>query len=123
MAILCVHGKGQSYCKECRSVYDKVYAENYQKKYYAWLSYNGCESCGFSHPFALEVHHLATEYKRYGRSQSANANKQDIINNKALILCGNCHNIFHGNYGGRMKSFPILSKEETIAVIKTAKEN
>ena len=114
---LCEHGLGSAYCKSCKSVYDSKYKDKRQEQYYVWLEFNGCATCGFSHRYALEVHHLATEYKRYGRSQSHIHNKEDVDNGLAIILCGNCHNIFHGLFGGKMKKFPKLTKDETSDLI------
>ena len=99
---LCEHGRGYSYCKECKSKYDLVYKEKRQEEYYKWLESTGCECCGFSHRYALEFHHLASEYKRYGRSQSHIHNRQDYDAGTGILLCGNCHNIFHGVFGVKL---------------------
>ncbi len=114
---LCKHGSGYSYCKPCKSEYDLEYKEKRQEAYYKWLESIGCECCGFSHRFSLELHHLASEYKRFGRSQSHGYNREDHALGTGILLCGNCHNIFHGIFGGKANPFPKLTKEDTIKLI------
>lgn len=117
----CEHGINAHKCKQCKTVYDKVYAANALRKYKDYISKQGCLVCGFNHPDALDTHHLASEYKRYGRSQSHQANVQDLESNKAVLLCCNCHSIFHGVFGGRIKPFPLLTADETKEVINLAR--
>ena len=115
---LCEHSIQFYSCKVCRAAYDVAYQEKRQQEYYEWLESIGCECCGFKHRYAIELHHLATEYKRYGRSQSHIQNKQDYNSGFGILLCGNCHNIFHGIFGGKSNPFPKMTKEETISLIK-----
>lgn len=116
--VLCEHGRGSSYCKQCKSEYDKIYSAASLKAYHTTLSKMGCLCCSFNIPTALHVHHLATEFKRYGRAQGSVANLQDLESNKAVVLCANCHDLFHGFYGGKNQPFPLLTKPEIIEVIK-----
>lgn len=115
---LCIHGLGASYCKGCKSDYDFAYKTKRQEEYYSWIESIGCECCGFSDRFALEFHHYAAKYKRYGRSQGHIHNRQDYESGTGLVLCGNCHNIFHGVFGGKANQFPELNKEQTVSVIR-----
>lgn len=118
----CIHKLASSKCKECKAIYDIQYNINAQIKYKKIISDIGCQACGFNHPNSLEVHHFAKEFKRYKRtSQSQSANVQDINNKTAIVLCANCHLIFHSSYGGRARKFPLLTLEETIEVISTSR--
>ena len=121
--IVCEHGKGSSFCKICKSDYDKTYSANSLKEYHDTLSKIGCLFCEFNIPTALHVHHLAKEFKRYGRSQGSVANLQDLESNKAVVLCANCHDLFHGFYGGKNKPFPLLTRDGIIEVIKEARNS
>ena len=78
----------------------------------------GCQSCGETHKGVLEVHHLAQEYKRFGRSQDMMYNLQDIRDNKAVVLCSNCHNKFHWHFGGKNQPFGTHTLESVLEVIK-----
>jgi len=113
----CQHGLATTLCKPCRAEYDRAYNERTLKEYKNYISGEGCAACGFNHPNALDVHHFATEYKRYGRSQSFVHNLQDLKADKAVILCANCHDLFHGAFGGKIKPFPLLDKEGTVDII------
>jgi hypothetical protein len=64
----------------------------------------------------LEVHHLHRDYKRYGRSQSAVANLQDLEKGTAVVLCANDHSLFHSHFGGKNASFPPQTKESVISI-------
>jgi hypothetical protein len=77
----------------------------------------GCCVCNETHPGILEVHHLSKEFKRYKRSQSLIHNIQDIEQEKAVVLCSNCHNLFHWHFGGKVKPFPEQTKQSTIDII------
>lgn len=109
-------------CTKCRKHYDRQRRENFQRNvYHVMLENNGCEACGFNHPRALEVHHLSKGDKRFAkngsRSQSLHYNKQDIEMGKAIILCANCHLLFHSHFGGRRADFPDQTKQSTIDII------
>jgi hypothetical protein len=83
----------------------------------AIIDKQGCIACGFNHPRAKEVHHLAPEFKRFGRSQELKYNLQDIEMGNAVVLCPTCHSLFHGAHGGKNQPFPLYTPEETVAVI------
>lgn len=78
----------------------------------------GCAACDFNHENAKEVHHLSSDYKRFGRSQDIKYNVEDINLGYAIVLCPNCHSLFHGAHGGKNKKFPLYTKEQTIEIIK-----
>ena len=74
-------------------------------KYKATLS---CESCGFSHPAAIQFHHKdeSTKDGEVSRMVNQNLNKKTILEEitKCEVLCANCHAIHHydeGYSGGR----------------------
>ena len=92
----CEHGGKPRTCKLCKKSYDVIYNARKQAEYKEFITERGCAACGFNHPNALDVHHFASEYKRYGRSQSGQHNIEDVIADKAVVLCANCHSIFHG---------------------------
>jgi hypothetical protein len=77
----------------------------------------GCAVCNNHHPGVLEVHHLSSSYKRYKRSQDLMYNVEDLKEGKAIVLCANCHNIFHYHFGGKNSKFPDQSRQSTIDVI------
>lgn len=109
------------YCKSCKSEYDKDRKARMLREYHTYLSNKGCVSCGERHHYTLEVHHLSKDYKRYGRAQAAQHNVEDIEDGKAVVLCGNCHNLFHGYFGGKVKPFPTQTIESTKAIIELAR--
>lgn len=113
----------RNFCLECASASNKNYNSKYHSAYKDYLKLNGCVVCKNNHPDVLEVHHYATEYKRYGRSQSRVHNLDDLLSNKAVILCANCHSLFHAIHGGKTQPFPLYSKEEMIMKIKQHMEN
>lgn len=117
----CEHGLNVHKCKPCKALYDKAYNAQTLQRYKDLISTIGCLVCGFNHPDALDVHHLSTTYKRYGRSQGHEANRQDLEDNKAVVLCCNCHSIFHGFFGGRVSQFPLLTASETKEIINLAR--
>lgn len=106
-----------SACKSCKSEYDKKRKAKLKEEYYQYLSKIGCLCCEEAHPFALEVHHLDSDYKRYGRSQGSVANRQDLENGLAVVLCASCHNIFHGHFGGKNQPFPTQTKESVREIV------
>lgn len=118
---VCEHDQEKSKCKQCKSIYDKKYSSSALYEHKEFISKQGCSSCGFSHPDALDVHHLASEYKRRGRSQSHQANIHDLKSGTAILLCCNCHSIFHGFFRGRIKPFPLLTALETKEIIDLAR--
>ena len=82
----------------------------------------GCLVCDEDHYACLEVHHLHSKYKRFGRSQDIVYNIEDIEMGHAVVLCANCHNLFHASFGGKNKAFPEMTKEETIVQILNFRE-
>jgi predicted nucleic acid-binding Zn ribbon protein len=110
-----------SFCKRCQSTYDKERKLKILTEYKQFLQNRGCAACGFNHPGALEVHHLFSEAKRFGRSQSNVYNKQDVENNVAIVLCANCHSIFHSFFGGKFAKFPKQTIESTVEIINNSR--
>lgn len=58
-----------------------------------------CECCNFPDSRALHFHHI-----------------NHTINNKTMILCANCHNIYH-SIVGRDKKSEVQSKEEVLRIL------
>lgn len=57
-----------------------------------------CSNCGFSHPAALDFHHLDQNLKSFNvsseiRFMSLEDLKKEI--SKCIVLCANCHRILH----------------------------
>lgn len=110
-------GKRTGLCYTC---YQKAYVikkreKNQEQK--KTLSSIGCLACGETNYACLEVHHRSTAYKRFGRSQGISYNIEDINLGTAVVLCANCHNIFHASFGGKNRPFPEVSPEETKKII------
>lgn len=108
-------------CRKCKSQYDRVYSKRRHLEYKLWIKEKGCVCCGFDHPDALEVHHLASKYKRFGTSQDKMYNVQDVDAGLAIVLCANCHLIFHSHFGGRSAGFGEQSIESTIDIINNSR--
>ena len=110
--------KGALRCKPCRAAVDSQRFERQMEERKNYLRFVGCCCCPEAHPSALEVHHLASEYKRYGRSQSWKYNKEDLEDGLAVVLCASCHNIFHGHFGGKNAPFPTQTKESVQEIVQ-----
>ena len=106
-----------NHCRDCVNLKIKNSISDMRDKQYLELSKYKCCACGFDNKYAKEVHHLATSYKRYGRSQDIRYNLQDVSLGTAVVLCSTCHSIFHGIHGGKNKKFPEYTKQETIDLI------
>lgn len=103
--------KLSSYCRECvRKVSKKYYYENQSRLLTNFRGKNDwvlslkesgeCKKCGFNtHLAALDFHHLEPSKKEFGVSSRAYSTKdRESIKNeikKCIILCANCHRIFH----------------------------
>lgn len=111
------------YCTACKSKYDAERKARLKIEYKELISSLGCSCCGFSHPDALEVHHLSKESKRFGVAQSqGNAyNREDLESGVAIVLCANCHLIFHSYFGGRGADFPPQTLESTVEIINNSR--
>lgn len=68
-----------------------------RKEWYAFKATFACIHCGFSHPAALDFHHVdRTNYRSVNKlAQFGNykAAKEEI--KKCVCLCANCHRIHH----------------------------
>ena len=101
--------KHGSVCKICKAKTERV---NYMKNRKKWLGFIGadnlsCECCGYNKNFiALQHHHRDPSLKdkivsKMFMNSFTEANKQWLLNEmkKCTVLCSNCHDIFHGEYG------------------------
>lgn len=103
-------------CKVCRRLNSKEYYKTSTKKTKAFISNLGCCVCGVTRYEVLEVHHLHTSYKKFGRSQSATSNVKDIKAHKAIVVCANDHVLFHSHFGGKYAPFPPQTKQSVIDI-------
>ena len=108
------HTRGD--CIDCRREVANRKAFISNQKNRQKISEYGCCVCGISRYEVLEVHHLHSSYKRYGRSQSTFANLQDLNKGTAVVLCANDHSLFHSHFGGKNAEFPIQTKESVIEI-------
>lgn len=109
------------WCSSCRLDYDRKRNARVKAEYKERIKLEGCSACEENHPDALEVHHLTKSGKRFShtgsRGQSLLYNQQDLDSGVAILLCANCHLIFHNHFGGRAAPFPDLTKEATVNII------
>ena len=79
--------------KEYRAIWTDIIESHIELK---------CVQCGFSHPDALDFHHLNPDEKESAISvlklkkpteQSIEKFKQEL--DKCIVLCANCHRILH----------------------------
>jgi len=57
-----------------------------------------CSKCGFSHPAAIDFHHVNPKEKEIGLDRLARNCAWDRIEKelaKCIVLCANCHRIHH----------------------------
>jgi NMD protein affecting ribosome stability and mRNA decay len=92
-------------CKECASKKGKEYYVDNKEQYFnrrKWFfelkKGLKCEVCGFSHPAALDFHHIDPSQKKFGISINKH-NKKEVLEEikKCKILCSNCHRIEHAS--------------------------
>ena len=103
-----------AWCKECQKKDKKEHYKN-NKSTYIQNGLDGrrwfiefkktlkCERCGFSHPAALDFHHIdpSTKLFSFGNINPVYKNKEKILDEikKCEVLCSNCHRIHHSfNY-------------------------
>ena len=108
-----------SSCKECNKLRHKKKFATHIKAYKKTISEIGCTVCGGNHPHTLEVHHLHKSFKRFNRSQNHVYNLEDLEAGTAIILCANCHSIFHGHFGGKNAPFPEQTIESVCEIVNT----
>lgn len=108
-------------CRDCVRVANTEAVAKMREVRAKELAQYPCAACGYNNPYAKEVHHLASSYKRFGKSQDIRYNLEDIYNKQAIALCSNCHSIFHGIHGGKNKPFPLYTEEETVSLIRAAR--
>lgn len=109
-------GTRHSACKDCYKIvrkksYDsnKAYYINKSKKRRKeindWFreikSKLSCETCGFSHPAALDFHHFDKNKDSEVSNIVKTASKKKILDEikKCIVLCSNCHRIHHYEIG------------------------
>lgn len=88
------------YCESCRKQYQKDKRDELRKWYIDLKSTLKCSKCGYSHPAALDFHHI--EDKEKGNEIAAiisRRSKKFILKEieKCIILCSNCHRVLHYN--------------------------
>lgn len=123
-------------CKERQKAYNKEYRKEYYQKnkekikkrtyalkkkkkqeYLEWKSTLSCVQCGFSHPAALDFHHVikkpdnqkVNELVRSGRYKAAYKEATE----RCIVLCSNCHRIHHWDeHNGYAETEVVLDKDD-----------
>lgn len=83
----------------------------YRMQWYDFKTTLKCAHCGFSHPSALDFHHV--------QKSSSNRPVSTLLRNsaykiaieeikKCIVLCANCHRVHHHNERERKKKTPAL---------------
>ena len=110
------HSKIVKYCSNsCLRMRNKDYYKKSEtkikpnKRRLIIQSIGGCESCGFKHEFSLNLHHI-------------NSIGRDNHKDNLMVLCSNCHNIYHG-YVGRNKKSEGQTREFVLKSIKASFDN
>lgn len=83
-----------------REKIQKKASEYKQIKRKEWSEFKAtfkCANCGFSHPAAMDFHHVDTSNYRSVYLLSKNSNYKAAIEEikKCIALCANCHRIHH----------------------------
>ena len=108
----CRKSQTQTYCKDCRKEYDKVYfqknkskrMEQTEKRRLKILDMvrklkTACTKCGQNHPACLDFHHRDSSQKEFTISivttQGYSFKKVLAEISKCDVLCSNCHRILH----------------------------
>jgi len=92
------HKGDPDYKKKIRD-FDKIRRKELIKWFVDIKSELSCKQCGFSHPAALDFHHLNPEEKLYevsvmpGKSISKTKILAEMA--KCEVYCSNCHRILH----------------------------
>lgn len=72
-----------------------------RKEYSDWKAALSCVMCGFSHPAAMDFHHVVRRPDNRSVSMLAANGAYDDAKNEAvsrcIVLCANCHRIHHWN--------------------------
>jgi len=70
---------------------------NKRKEWHTFKSTLSCTNCGYSHPAALDFHHVERKDKKSVHQLAQNGNykaaREEI--KKCIVLCANCHRIHH----------------------------
>lgn len=79
----------------------KIRVKNNKQKISKWLhEYKKklkCEKCNFSHPAALDFHHIYDKTREISGAHQQGWSKKRILEEikKCVVLCANCHRIHH----------------------------
>jgi len=70
-----------------------------RKEWFEYKAKQKCFSCGFSHPAAIDFHHVVKQHKRSVNYLAVKVNNvREAIREaeeKCIPLCSNCHRILH----------------------------
>jgi hypothetical protein len=92
-------------CKECSKKLNNNHYYNNKDLYFnkrKWFfelkKELKCEICNFSHPAALDFHHIDPTQKKFTISPNKH-NKKEVLEEikKCRVLCSNCHRIEHAS--------------------------
>ena len=82
----------------------KIRQAQRRKEFKEWyINYKSnlkCSKCGFSHPAALDFHHIDPTQKEFTLGASGkDVSKEKFLKevDKCIVLCANCHRIHHYN--------------------------
>ena len=95
--------KSRKHYEENREEVIKKTQEAKKKFRLGWRAFKAtlrCTTCGFSHPAALDFHHVDPSKKEaniHKLLQSGRYSKVKEEIKKCIVLCANCHRIHHFN--------------------------
>lgn len=96
--------------------YMKSYFKNRRKWFNDYKATLSCSRCGFSHPAAMQFHHVrGTKKMAVSHMVLKKADLADVLAEiaKCDVLCANCHFILHyeeGRKGGRPRGLKPKAK-------------
>jgi len=86
----------QRYCsEECQKMGAEIKKRS-GKVYRDALKKEGCCVCGYNKtPFSIDFHHVSSKDKNMARLHKIEDINSEILKNKVVLMCANCHREFH----------------------------
>ena len=107
-------GRWRSECRECGKSRNPIMKEMLRQAKIDMVNFLGgkCIRCGYSHPEAIDFHHIDASKKSFGIGKSTlhyplTSQKHIDELQKCVPLCKNCHAEYHA---GRFDLEPLLHK-------------
>ena len=71
--------------------------KKYQKEWHDFKAEQKCSLCGYSHPAAIDFHHIVPSENKVNALASQRKYKQAILEatTKCIPICANCHRKLH----------------------------